>query len=283
MERNYHFIKQRLDNIKSIKPLLMSLRTISLSNWKMALKKLEHLNTYMQSMDGMLNNILQKDQQSSNPSFNNNNVMLVLGSSRGLCGGYNRDLLYSYQTFRNENPDLEIKSYLFGEKMKKLFVKNNLLFEKVYSYPKISSMNFVFVTSLLAQLTQPNSFPTIYLAYNTYMGSGKYKPAIQKVNMADLSVIAVDDLPHNNFLIDTDFNELVAHIQKHDFLIAIYRAFISAFASEHSTRFQIMENSISNTDKLVQELTIMVQVERQKKVTSEMRELSISAGLLNKT
>jgi len=50
MEKNYHFIKQRLENLKTIKPMLMSLRTISLSSWRLALKKLENLKAYQREM-----------------------------------------------------------------------------------------------------------------------------------------------------------------------------------------------------------------------------------------
>ena len=281
MEKNFHFVKQRLDNIKTIKPLLMSLRTISLSNWKLALRKLEYLKAYSQSMDAVLGNVLLKDKQT--PQQNQgDNILFALGSSRGLCGGYNRDLLDTYLAFREENPGLVTQNFLFGEKIAKLFIKNNLTYQQMFSYPKIGTLKFSFINTLLAQTSPSAVSPTVYLLYNTYMGSGKYEPVINKVIPDGLDIKASHHLPDNDIILDSPIEDMSNYIQRLEYLTSIYEAFLSSFAAEHSTRFQIMESSISNTDKLIQELTITVQVERQKKVTSEMRELSVSAGLLDK-
>lgn len=281
MEKNYHAVKQRLENIKTIKPLLMSLRTISLSSWKVSLKKLSILDSYMQDMDIMLHTILTKDQQMPG-NAGKEKTMLVFGSSRGLCGSFNRSLFEYLENYQRNNPATEIKYILFGEKVNKLFLKNKIIADKLLTYPKISHLNFEFVTSMVEQIVENGTYPVILLLYNAYMGTSKYKPRIQEISLADTSIKSLEDLDQKNIIVDTDERDLFMYIQKHDYLISIYKAFLSSFAAEHSSRFQIMENSLNNTDKLIQEMTITVQVERQRKVTSEMRELSISAGLLNK-
>lgn len=280
MEKNFHLVEQRLENIKTIKPLLMSLRTISLSSWKLSLNKLSYLDKFHTDLDNALGDVFKLETPEAK-ALEAEKMMLVLGSSRGLCGSFNRDLFDHLKYYLSEHPKTEIKFVIFGEKIKKLFVKNEIDFYKYFEYPKASILNYQYTNQVLNQIFGSDPLQPLLLLYNSYQGSSKYQATIQQV----LPAAAIEQSEKSdleNFIIDGDFDDLIEYRQKQEYLMAIYKAFLSSFAAEHSRRFQIMESSLSNMDKLIQELTISVQVERQKRVTSEMRELSISAGLLDK-
>ena len=277
MEENYQFIKQRLGNLKTIKPMLMSLRTISLSSWRLALKKLENLKAYQREMAAVGTQIgafpidRAEDPQSESCLF-------VLGSTRGLCGGFNRDLFTFFEEHSAEFAHTT-EILLFGEKMSKIFNYRRVAFNHQQDYPRINHLNFQFVSELFENHAFANK--TCHILYNSYHGSGRYEPALRTIrweHSAPAKALPAD----TNLIIDTDPRLLSAYLLRQSNLMEIYRIFLSSLASEHSFRFQLMENAITNTDNLIQELGLMVQMERQKKITSEMRELSISAGLLNR-
>ena len=117
-------------------------------------------------MDAVLRNVLLKDKQPSQQN-QGESILFALGSSRGLCGGYNRDLLDKYLAFREENPELTTRNFLFGEKITKLFSKNDLAYQQMFSYPKIGTLKFNFINVLLAQIAPSSVSPTVYLLYNT--------------------------------------------------------------------------------------------------------------------
>ena len=277
MEKNYHFIKQRLENLKTIKPMLMSLRTISLSGWRLSLKKLENLKAYQREMASIGAQIGALPKPHAD-SVQTESCLLVLGSTRGLCGGFNRDLFTFFEAHSAEFAGVT-KTLLFGEKMGKIFNNHRALYDNQQSYPRINHLNFQFVSELIENNVLADK--TCHILYNSYHGSGRYQPALRTIRW-EHSAQRKAAVADTNLIVDTDVRLLSEYLLRQNNLMEIYRIFLSSLSAEHSFRFQLMENAIANTDDLIQELGLMVQVERQKKITSEMRELSISAGLLDR-
>jgi ATP synthase F1 gamma subunit len=271
--------QQRLENIKALKPMLASLRTISLSNWKSALKKSRSLEKYLREFNAAVGGIAAKpadaEQQTAEDA-----IVVLLGSSRGLCGGFNRDLLAFYEEQSAFFPAAPSRTILFGERLKTLYIQKFEGEPILMKYPKINELQYSTVKILINEIKKVAPTQAITIVYNAYSGAGKFHPGLQSFNRT-IEITSPDkkDLP-DNLIIDSDIDDLIEFVNEHSFINSIYRTFLSSLAAEHSARFQIMESAITNIDNLIQELTIMVQVERRRKVTSEMRELSIGAGLL---
>jgi F-type H+-transporting ATPase subunit gamma len=60
----------------------------------------------------------------------------------------------------------------------------------------------------------------------------------------------------------------------------MYRILLDAAASEHSTRYRLMEGATQNANNLIDELTLALRAARQEAITAEMQELAVGAGLL---
>ena len=277
MEKNYHFIKQRLENLKTIKPMLMSLRTISLSSWRLSLRRLDDLKSYRRDITSVAAQVGALPAPQTNGE-ETESCLIILGSTRGLCGGFNRDLLEFFKEHAVEM-DGTTEIILFGEKIGKLFNRDHIAYQHSIEYPKINRLDFQFIAQLVANLSC-NTKPCRIL-YNSYHGSGQYQPALRMVNWSHNPAPKSAET-NQNLIFDTNPLIISEYLSRQINLMEIYESLLSSLAAEHSFRFQLMENAISNTDKLIQELGLMVQVERQKKITSEMRELSISAGLLDR-
>ena len=63
--------------------------------------------------------------------------------------------------------------------------------------------------------------------------------------------------------------------------MTFYQALINSAASEHAARFQLMEEAGQNSDRLIDEMTEMLQMYRRQSITQEMQELAVAAGLLS--
>jgi F0F1-type ATP synthase gamma subunit len=67
---------------------------------------------------------------------------------------------------------------------------------------------------------------------------------------------------------------------EHIVAMRLYEALLHSKASIHSNRYQLMEESTKNADRILEELEILLQMERRQSITREMQELAIGAGLL---
>ena len=279
MQNSNYANQQRLDNIKALKPMLASLRTISLSNWKAALKKLRFLDTHIREFNAVIDTIMQKSAEMEFQP-DEDTVVVLLGSTRGLCGGFNRDLFAFYEKQFENSSNKPTKPIIFGERLKTLYTQKHHDEPIFLRYPRINLLNYHSVKELLYEISESSPGHKITIIFNEYNGAGKFRPAIQSFNLPTETAAHIKQDKADDIIVDTDIHELSQFINCHNHINSIYRIFLSSLAAEHSTRFQLMESAITNIDNLIQELTIMVQVERRRKVTSEMRELSIGAGLL---
>ena len=199
MEKNYHFIKQRLENLKTIKPMLMSLRTISLSSWRLSLRRLDDLKSYRRD----ITSVAAQVGALPTPQLNGEKTescLIILGSTRGLCGGFNRDLLEFYKEHAVEM-DGTTEIILFGEKIGKLFNRDHIAYQQSIEYPKINRLDFQFIAQLVANLSC-NTKPCRIL-YNSYHGSGQYQPALRMVNWSHNPALKSVEI-NQNLIFDTN-------------------------------------------------------------------------------
>ena len=104
MPQDFEHIQSRLNNIRSVGPILAALRTISLGSWQMALNRLRGLRDYSARLLSFLPLLLPHIDETRHglPFLRGKTasrgqalpatervIALVIGSERGLCGQYN--------------------------------------------------------------------------------------------------------------------------------------------------------------------------------------------------
>ena len=97
-------IQTRLNNVRSVEPILGAMRTISLGSWQAALNRQRRVHQFSQRLTGLLPamaaslspkgsrrgaSLRRRDVPSTPATI----VVLVIGSERGLCGAFNSTLI----------------------------------------------------------------------------------------------------------------------------------------------------------------------------------------------
>ena len=89
-------IQARLNNIRSVEPILGAMRTIALGSWQAALNRKTRIRRYSNRLTELLPPLVArlgaKHGRRSQPASPTIEV-LVIGSERGLCGAFNSSLI----------------------------------------------------------------------------------------------------------------------------------------------------------------------------------------------
>ena len=94
-------IQSRLNNIRSVEPILEAMRTISMGSWQAALNRHHGLGRYSERLAGILASLAPRlGARRSFPSYARAERVeaLVIGSERGLCGAFNSSLVQHTDT-----------------------------------------------------------------------------------------------------------------------------------------------------------------------------------------
>lgn len=280
MTRSLEETKVRLENIHSIEPLLTALRTISLANWRQAINKQESLKVYISELIGIYRYLDQRYQKKNSIGIEAPEVIFVIGSNRGLCANFNRDIARVTTEHMSLPTNSQSKIIIIGDRLRKIFHRQHIRYHEYYDCQYPSSINYSQINELAKQYIFTEASFRVSVIYNNYQGYAPYntvKKSIFPYSLNRSSKLLEDP---KEYILDTYPNEMMSYLERQLSLLSFYSAYLSSAAAEHSTRYQLMESASKNADRLSEELEIEIHFHLRQKITSDMRELAIGAGLL---
>ena len=313
--------RERLENIRSVQPILNGLRTISLGSWQAALKRRSGVQAYAEQLKAMLPAIIPHlpqgqgvfgrlrdtlsfpkrlwnrrradEEQRDRPG---RSEILVVGSERGLCGRFNvavADELDRHLRQSLEHTD-RVSLRILGSRADRVLRRRgyepasagNLA---VTTLPPLS-LAFGLSSDWLASYER-HALNEVLIVFNDYRGTGAYEPTVTQLVPPMLTREEISPAPQAVRgrpapwpppIIDTNPASLYATVIEQWTAVKLYSILLDSSAAEHSTRFQLMESATQNADQLVEDLTLVIQTARRQEITQEMAELAAGAGLLRK-
>ena len=295
MSEDLEHVQARLGNISAVEPILGALRTISLGAWQGALKRQKSVQQSSQQFLGILRELLpylpQPEADSGREELGVRRILaLSLGSERGLCGGFNMLLAQYMEEYLQAQADVgvEVELWGMGSRLGRALARHSitlahLLPMSITALPQYR-VAYDLTRRWLARY-EANEIDRVEVIYNAYGGVAHYKPVVLSLIPPDIS-LSESDLPVESSwptpIIDTDPVSLYNHTIEQMTAIQFYQCLLESTASEQSARYQLMEEATTNAERLISEMTEIVQMYRRQRITQEMQELAAGAGFLGK-
>ncbi|MBN1642925.1 MAG: F0F1 ATP synthase subunit gamma [Anaerolineae bacterium] len=283
-------IKARLNNIRTVEPILGAMRTISLGSWQSALKRKERVLAYaqrvLQLLPSLLPHLAAGRRHPRAPSASAAPVVLVvIGSERGLCGAFNSVLAQHVdrELVRLASEQVAVELYALGSRTVRALSRLGHEVAWSASLPMAALPSSAFADELTRALLgryEAHEVDAVYVAHNVYRHSTLYQPAIVQLIPPPLPAQTEGGAPWPPPYIDTDPTALFVQLVVQWTTTEMYRLLLDSAAAEHSARYQLMEGATQNSARLIEELTLALQAARQQAITAEMQELAAGAGLI---
>ena len=120
---------------------------------------------------------------------------------------------------------------------------------------------------------------SVIVLYNRQERAGKYKSCETQLIPTKLpETQLIDHWPP--YIIETDPVQLYMQIVHQWTSIQLHNIMLEATITEHAARYQLMESASQNAERLQEELTISIQSIRRQRITRELQELAVGAGLI---
>jgi F-type H+-transporting ATPase subunit gamma len=285
-------VEERLDNIRSVQPLLEALRTIAMGSWQTARRHQRSVSRFQDRLKGMLILLLphlsaRKDEQPAEGSVARRSVVLAIGSERGLCGQFNRVMAQQAQHYldRRRGPDSQVELWALGTRLVRLLRRYAvpLHWSERLSVTGLPPYRLAFdlARRWLVEYEQ-GELDRIDILYNDYRGVGRYQSTIARLVPPEITVEAAPgaEALWPQPIVETDPQGLYVRIVEQLTSVGLYQLFVASAVAEHSTRYQLMEDASQNAERLTGELTMAVLQARRQAITQEMQELVVGAGML---
>ena len=267
-----------------------AMKMVSAAKLKRAQDAIVQMRPYAKKFNDILVNVAASLDNSDHPMMKSNNgkniLLIALSSNRGLCGGFNNNIVKEVNKTISNNPDKNYTVFTIGKKVNDVFKKSDLL-TKIESLPlnpqtiwdDLNYNNSILISSKIIKAFKENKFDQAYIIYNSFKNA-----AVQNVeNELFLPLIPSENESNSNadYIFEPDKEEILNNLIPQSLKIKLYKALLDSFASEHGARMTAMHKATDNASELRDELKLTYNKARQASITNEILEIVGGAEALN--
>jgi len=280
-------IRTRIKTAKNIQQITRAMKLVAAARLKRATDRVLEARPYSEKLREFMLSLSNAGDLPSHPLMEKrqgNKVCLILiTAERGLAGSYNTNLIRKAGDFLKEL-DGPSKLITVGKKGTQFFSKRG--YDIVHSQTVASSgatlEDAVEVARIARELFESGEADQIHICYSKFYSAIRQTPQIVKLLPIEPPVEAEGESHGSlDFAFEPDAEGLLGTLLPRYFLTLVWQAMLESTASEFGSRMTAMTSATDNAGKMIGELTLKANRERQASITKEILEVVGGAEALN--
>lgn len=283
---NAREIVKRRKSVSNICKITRTMEMIATARFKKAFdtsvgarpytEKIAQLVTSLAGGSGQIDHpLLQVNTQS------NRTVLLVLTSNRGLCGGYNSNIIRmaSGQIQQLKQAGRQIDLRASGKKAIQYFKFTGQHVDAAYTgfdnkttYADVEAMADEFI-----DLYTKKEIDAVSVIYTRFISSAKFNPEI--LNLLPLASLeqdqskAASEINIEDYIFSPSAEEILRSLIPTTVRTRLFQCFTDAIVSEQVARMRAMKAATDNADQMIRALSRQHNRARQTQITSELLDI----------
>jgi F-type H+-transporting ATPase subunit gamma len=285
-------LKKRIASVKSTQKITKAMKMVAAAKLRKAQESAERGRPYSEKMNNVIlnlsNGISDKENAPkllSGTGKDKVHLCVVMTSDRGLCGGFNSNIIKKAKLFFNKLAEegKELKIITVGSKgndqLKRVYGKQ--IIEKI-SFKNSKNVNYFDaekVSKIIIEKFEKEEFDVCTIFYNQFKNVITQIPQAQQIIplKTDNEEVAKSD---DSYEFEPDEDEILSNLLPKNISTQIFKAMLENSASEQGSRMSAMDNATRNAGEMVDKLTIEYNRSRQAAITKELIEIISGAESL---
>ncbi len=285
-------VRNRIKSVQSTQQITKAMKMVSAAKLRRAQDAITQMRPYAQKLQEVLSNIVSNSEGDVNMDLAaertvENVMIIIVTSDRGLCGGYNSNLIkLAKQVAKDKYPNQLAKGNVqflpIGKKGYEHFSKNGFtVVDKFWNIFTGLSFDKVQAAAKYAMDAFANKeLDAVELVYS------EFKNAATQVYSAEQflpvrKVAKVTGQKNADFIYEPSKEVLIAELMPKILNTQLFKATLDGNASEHGARMTAMDKASDNANELLKSLKISYNRARQAAITTELSEIVSGAAALN--
>jgi F-type H+-transporting ATPase subunit gamma len=275
-------IKRKVIGVAKTKQITRAMNMVAASKFKSAQVKMENFRPYAGKFMDVLNSLALRVDTISHPLLAVRDPkrirIICMTSDRGLCGGFNTNLIKATERFLKDKAaeGKDVSLICVGRKGRDYYRKKaNILAQKV---DLLSKFDMTLAVSVADEVINPfikEEYDELYLIYNQFVNVSVQKPTV--VRLFPLPSIGqdvdVDPDKRLDYSYEPSEEVLLQKLLPMYVHVLVYRALLETSAGENGARMAAMDNATSNCEELISSLTLKMNKARQSAITAELMDI----------
>ena len=289
---NLKELKASIASVQSTKRITSAMKMVAAAKLKRASDKVLASRPYADDMDAMLNS-LAKGSVSTHPLMvgtgkDDTHLLVIVSSDRGLCGGFNGNLIRFVRKHIAElkSKGKAIKLIVVGRKgvtlLRREFSDVAVSFYEDLNKPQPEYENAEQVANQISDLLAGQEFDVCTLLYNKAVSALEQVPTpLQIIPLG--TKVSVDAASNDSTAVyDYEPSEeaILEALLPKNVTIQVFKAMLESFSAEQAARMTAMDNATRNASDMIDELSVKYNRTRQAQITKELIEIISGAEAL---
>lgn len=226
------------------------------------------------------------------PQKTKRELLVVISSNKGLCGGYNVNTFKKVAQYRKDHPELTLDYITIGKKAREFILRTGGNLVADFSDTMKDSIEIRDVKPVSAMLRELFSkqaheklgYDSVKIVHSYYISAINQKAIIKQflpLSRADIveflsDVVGQDTstlVESQKYTIEPNTETIVNEVIPMILSMLLYEILLESKASEHSSRMVAMKNAKDSATKKVSALTLSYNKARQASITKEVSEI----------
>jgi len=241
---------------------------------------------YAEKLEALLRNVAARVGAEAHPLLQPREEerrvhLLLVTADRGLCGGYNSNLIRSAQAFLEERGRDNVQMIIVGRRGFDFFKKRPVTIAEKH-INLLGGPGVELAEGLgrdLAARYSRGDTDGVYLLYSHFRSTLSQVPTIAKLLPIQADAASGDEAAMD-YLYEPDAPSVLGRLLSQYVKVLIRGAFLEAVASEHAARMTAMDSATSNASDMIDRLTLAMNRARQAAITKELMEIVSGAEAL---
>ncbi len=285
-------VQNKISAVKKTKQITKAMNMVAASKLRGAQGDMEAFRPYAAKFAEVLGSLAQKAGEEASPLLvpreTVRNVHIVLCTSdRGLCGGFNSNLVDAANQLVKERPELSLSMTAFGKKGRDWARKNKLPIADEYLGVIGGRFDFGVAANAGRKLVKDfldGVYDEVYLVSSEFQTMSRQVPVVQQIlPIPPLAVVAsegeeagaaTDDVSYlAEHICEPSADELLGDMLPRNVYVQIYRGLLETSTSEHAARMMAMSNATKACNDMIERLTLTYNKARQAAITGELMDI----------
>jgi len=287
-------IKRRIKSVRNTKKITKAMELVAASKMKHAISATISARPYANYSWEVLQTLGEHITENKHPFFTNREpkklLIILVTSNKGLCGGYNSQVIKTALLSLKENKDKQIDFISVGKKGESALSRfgQNIVasFNQLSEKPKLAEVQPII--NLAVQFFLKAEYDQVFISSTSFFSAISQKAKMEQLLPVEkkeiIETLNLEARPLGNpasidYIFEPNYESLINIIVEKIIRAKFYQMILESNASEQSSRMVAMKNASDASSEMIDDLTLAFNKGRQANITREISE--ISAGMVS--
>ena len=282
-------MRRRIKSVKNTQQLTKAMKMVAAAKLKRATDRVTAARPFAVKMTEVLGNLSARvGDEFSSPLLNERGdekyLIVLVSADKGLCGGFNANLMKATQTFLRENTGKQTEMIPVGRKGRDFFKRRAMSF--VEEYIGLTGSGRVehgeaaaIADKIIKTFTEDETLDKVFLVFTQFKTVMSQEVKVEQLlPIPRIQPAETEKTAQAEYIYEQPASEIFGKLLPKQVETQIYRAMLESVASEQGSRMTAMDSASKNAGELIDDLTLNMNRIRQALITKEIIEVVSGAA-----